>query len=94
MTVFKKILEAGGVILLSQLNTVVKNREAILAWWLKQIENTKPDQNGDRTIELQSVYTHKPEFHRLVVKKGTLIVVDVNTKDYLGRASLPEHFAA
>jgi MoxR-like ATPase len=37
-TTFKKVVEAGGVILLSELNTVVKNHETSLAWWLKQIE--------------------------------------------------------
>jgi hypothetical protein len=37
-TTFKNVVEAGGVILLSELNTVVKNHEASLAWWLKQIE--------------------------------------------------------
>jgi MoxR-like ATPase len=39
-TTFKKVVEAGGVILLSELNTVVKNHEASLAWWLKQIEQS------------------------------------------------------
>lgn len=30
---------------------------------------------------------------KICVKKGTLIIIDVNTKDYLGRAEVPEHFA-
>lgn len=26
------------------------------------------------------------------IKKGTLIVIDINTKDYQGRTPLPDHF--
>jgi hypothetical protein len=39
-TTFKKVVKAGDMILLSELNTVIKNYEASLAWWLKQIEES------------------------------------------------------
>lgn len=57
-TTFAKVVEAGGVILLSELNTVVKNNEASLAWYLKQLDECKPDENGDKVIVLQSAPTH------------------------------------
>jgi hypothetical protein len=82
------------VILLSELNTVVKNHEASLAWWLKQIEQLQPDQKGDRVVSLQSVSTHQKDLYTIQIKKGTLIVVDVNTKDYQGRMALPGHFVS
>jgi hypothetical protein len=28
------------------------------------------------------------------IKKGTLIIVDINTKDYQGRIALPDHFVS
>ena len=53
------MVEAGGVIMLSELNTVIKNHQPSLVWWLKRIEQARPDENGDRVIDLQSVPTHQ-----------------------------------
>jgi hypothetical protein len=38
------------------------------------------------------VPTHEEQSKTLKIAKGTLIVVDINTADYLGRNSLPKHF--
>jgi hypothetical protein len=45
-------------------------------------------------ISLQSVGTHQEDLYTIRIKKGTLIVVDINTKDYQGRMALPDHFAS
>jgi hypothetical protein len=45
-------------------------------------------------ISLQSVSTHQKDLFTVRIKKGTLIVVDINTKDYQGRMALPHHFVS
>ena len=41
---------------------------------------------------MQSVPTHNEYLETITIKKGTIIIIDVNTKDYQGRASVPDHF--
>jgi hypothetical protein len=43
---------------------------------------------------LQSVPTHNKNLYSIKIKKGTLIIVDINERDYQGRITLPECFMA
>jgi len=93
-TSFKKRLENGGVIALSELNTLMDvNNKAALAWWLLQIAQIPPDEDGYKTIELSEIpVAHAGVPHTIRIHPETLIVMDVNPMSFEGRGDFPEIF--
>ena len=94
-TTFKERLENGGVVALSELNTLLDiNDNVKLAWWLQQIAEAKPDIKGYKIIRLTEVPA--PEGEEVPVIKihpRTLIVVDTNPENkYAARGSFPDIF--
>ncbi|MBF0531693.1 MAG: AAA family ATPase [Candidatus Omnitrophica bacterium] len=93
-TTFKERLENGGVVALSELNTLVdNNQKASLAWWLTQISQTTPDADGYRTIYLTEVPVAPGQPRPSIrIHPQSLIVVDVNPAVYESRAAFPDVF--
>ncbi|MFA6091535.1 MAG: AAA family ATPase [Elusimicrobiota bacterium] len=94
-TAFKERVESGGVVALSELNTLTDhNDKAGLAWWLTQIAETEPDADGYRTIRLTDIPAAEGEEVPVIrVHPQTLIVVDVNPEgEYSVRGAMPEVF--
>ncbi|MBI3012936.1 MAG: hypothetical protein HYY63_04850, partial [Elusimicrobia bacterium] len=94
-TSFKERLENGGVVALSELNSLIDlNDEAKLAWWLVQIAETEPNSEGYRTIRLTEVPVPEgAELHAIRMHPKSLIVIDTNPEgDYAARGSFPDVF--
>ncbi len=93
-TSFKDRLENGGIVALSELNTLVDQNEKVsMAWWLTQIAQTPPDQQGFRAIPLSEIPVAPGQAYPTIrIHPRTLIVVDVNPEDYSGRGKFPNVF--
>lgn len=109
-TTVKKRLEEGGVVALSELNTLLDQSENVsLAWWLVQIAEAEPDADGYKTIRLTEVPVPEGKEPPVIrIHPRALIVVDTNPKEasgtpatsdenasgYAARGSFPEIFMA
>ncbi|MFH1319446.1 MAG: hypothetical protein ABII90_02180, partial [Bacteroidota bacterium] len=94
-TSVKEQLEKGGVVALSELNTLLDtNEKASIAWWLVQIAEAEPDKDGYKTIYLTEVPTEKgKERYSIRIHPESLIVVDTNPEgDYTQRGAFPDIF--
>ncbi|MBF0595362.1 MAG: hypothetical protein HQL22_10420, partial [Candidatus Omnitrophica bacterium] len=94
MTSFNERLTKGGVIALSELNTLVdQNERAALAWWLLSIVHAPRNAAGERIVELyQSPVSKEKKPLTLTVHRQALIVVDVNPVSYQLRGMFPGVF--
>lgn len=94
-TTLKRRLEEGGVVALSELNTLLDSHEkASLAWWLTQIAETAPGADGTRVIRLSEVPTALGrQVPAIKIHRDALIIVDTNPEgDYSVRGGMPEIF--
>ncbi|HAM36952.1 MAG TPA: hypothetical protein DEB40_06955 [Elusimicrobia bacterium] len=94
-TLFKQRLEEGGVVAVSELNTLLDhNEKASLAWWLAQISEIEPGPDGFRTIRLTEVPVPAGQNVPVIrVHPDTLIIADTNPEgDYNARGRMPEIF--
>jgi len=93
-TAFKDRLENGGVVALSELNTLIDHDDMVsLAWWLLQISEVKVDSDGYRTIRLSEIPTPLGGAeHTIRIHPDTLIVIDTNPEGYDARGTFPEIF--
>ncbi|MEK7381909.1 MAG: hypothetical protein AAB262_01320, partial [Elusimicrobiota bacterium] len=92
-TPFKRRLEEGGVVALSELNTLLDHHEkASLGWWLAQVAEAEPDASGYRTIPLGEVPVPEGESVPVIrIHPESLIIVDTNPQgEYAARGALPE----
>lgn len=94
-TPFKRRLEQGGVVALSELNALLDGREKVaLAWWLTQIAAAEPAADGCKRIRLTEVPAAEGrDVPEIRIHPDTLIVVDTNPEgDYAARGSFPDIF--
>jgi MoxR-like ATPase len=92
-TPLKQRLEQGGVVALSELNTLVDhNEKASLGWWLVQIAEAEPDESGARTIRLTEVPVLEGRPVPIIrIHPRTLIIVDTNPEEgYAARGAQPD----
>ncbi|MFT5387700.1 MAG: MoxR-like ATPase, partial [Candidatus Omnitrophota bacterium] len=92
-TTFKERLESGGVVALSELNTLVDQNEKVsVAWWLMGVLNTPVEEDGSRIIRLSDIpVLDGQEEHVIRMHRDALIVVDVNP-GYTARGEFPADF--
>ncbi|MGB2599632.1 MAG: hypothetical protein WBC99_04240, partial [Candidatus Omnitrophota bacterium] len=93
-TAFKQRAEEGGVIALSELNTLLdQNDNVSLAWWLQQIAEAEADEDGYKVIRLTEVPVGSDGKKKIIrIHPRTLIVVDTNPEDYEARGVFPGLF--
>lgn len=94
-TTVKERLEEGGVVALSELNTLLDQNEKVsLAWWLVQIAETEPEPDGTKIIRLTEVpVPNGMPVHTIRIHPLSLIVVDTNPEgEYAVRGKFPEIF--
>ncbi len=98
-TLFREVLEKGGVIALSELNALIdENDKVSLAWWLQQLAESKPDAEGFRTIYLTELPTAAGKFKRseldkIRVSPKALVIIDTNPEtNYGARGTFPKRF--
>ncbi|MEK6543209.1 MAG: hypothetical protein AABZ44_02075, partial [Elusimicrobiota bacterium] len=92
-TTFKQRLENGGVVALSELNTLLDaNEKASIGWWLAQIKQAPKDAKGDRVIRLTEIPVPEGQEPPVIrIQPRALIVIDTNPKgEYAARGSLPD----
>lgn len=94
-TTVKERLEEGGVVALSELNTLLDQNEKVSpAWWLLQIAETKPEADGTKIIRLTEVPVPEGQSVPVIrIHPKALIVVDTNPEgEYAARGTFPDLF--
>jgi MoxR-like ATPase len=92
-TEFARSLEAGGLVALSELNTLIgEDGRASFGWWLLQLAQTPTGPDGSRVLELADFPVPKGKpVPRIRMAPGSLVLVDTNPeREYDARGRLPE----
>jgi len=98
-TKIRQILENGGVIALSELNALVDDNDKVsISWWLQQLAEAKPDENGYKTVWITEIPTAAGKYRRndldkIRVHPKAVVVIDTNPSDkYQARGDFPRIF--